>query len=271
MPPPPALCGSFLTSKRSLIALTWTVTTVLTWLAFLLALVLTIQIESHYRRMERYYQDYEGEDGQDRYLNSQDNEQQEQGSQDNASGDKAEELYTFLAHTHSGSMLFCALYTMCWALVLTFYGSTSIVGFTSLRGDYIAPCIPTNTRNASLRIGIFGGAIVMFANLLLVCAVIFGEFRVEDYRDGHEEEDVEPYAVERIATVLAVTCMFLSVLYTTFCILLFLNFNNSQQQDPLDEVKHHGTTPLVTLGDRESSHATAGFITIDSSQSGGST
>jgi hypothetical protein len=39
---------------------------------------------------------------------------------------------------------------------------------------------------------------------------------------------MEPYEVERIATILAVTCMFLSALYTIFAILLFLYFGSEE-------------------------------------------
>ena len=74
-------------------------------------------------------------------------------------------------------MTFVALYTAAMAVALTMYGSTAIVGFTSLRGVYIAPCFsyPSASR---FKVGIFGGAIIFFANLLLVCAVVFGEVRV---------------------------------------------------------------------------------------------
>jgi hypothetical protein len=42
---------------------------------------------------------------------------------------------------------------------------------------YIAPCF-SSAGSPKLKLGIFGGAIIFFANLLLVCAVIFGEVRV---------------------------------------------------------------------------------------------
>jgi len=56
---------------------------------------------------------------------------------------------------------------------------------------------------------------------------------VEDWRDNKEGEegqdnDREPYELERIATVLAVTCMFLAALYSIFAILLFLFFGNKE-------------------------------------------
>merc|ERR1711966_45802 len=99
----------------------------------------------------------------------------------------------------------------------------AIVGFTSLRGVYIAPCFSIGSNK--LRVGIFGGMIVIFANLLLVCAVVLGEVKVNsNYNDDPEREqdgEGEPYEVERIATILAVTFIFLSALYTIFAVLLF--------------------------------------------------
>jgi len=52
--------------------------------------------------------------------------------------------------------------------------------------------------------------------------------QVEDGRDRREggEDDREPYELERIATILAVTCMFLAALYSIFAVLLFLFFGN---------------------------------------------
>jgi hypothetical protein len=65
---------------------------------------------------------------------------------------------------------------MMLATGLSMYGSMAIVGFTSLRGVYIAPCFSIGSNK--LKVGIFGGMIVVFANLLLVCAVVLGEVKV---------------------------------------------------------------------------------------------
>ena len=161
----------------------------MTLFAFLLAVILTCQVHAHYIRMERYYEsqltdDYYRNNGGD------DCEQQEggeeggeaaegcnRGSQDQNSADRQIEYLMQLASISSNSMTFVALYTMAMAVALSMFGSTAIVGFTSLRGDYIAPCF-SSTGSSKLRLGIFGGAIVIFANLLLVCAVVFGEVRV---------------------------------------------------------------------------------------------
>eukprot|EP00543_Licmophora_paradoxa_P015353 CAMPEP_0202463694 /NCGR_PEP_ID=MMETSP1360-20130828/59172_1 /ASSEMBLY_ACC=CAM_ASM_000848 /TAXON_ID=515479 /ORGANISM="Licmophora paradoxa, Strain CCMP2313" /LENGTH=213 /DNA_ID=CAMNT_0049086697 /DNA_START=1 /DNA_END=642 /DNA_ORIENTATION=+ len=213
-----------------------------------MGIMLTIQINSHYRYLSRTAQ-------QDDNYNNDDGEEDKEGG----SSDRAQELIPLLASTSSGAMMFVSLYTMVLATGLAFYGSTAIVGFTSLRGVYIAPCFP---KQSTLKIGLFGGAVIVFANLLMLCAVIFGEIRVEDYLDGHEKEDMEPYAVERIATVLACTCMFLSVLYAVFAILLFLAFaSDVPTGDDYEATDTEGrTNALAAVGHHHE------FITMNSSR-----
>ena len=173
----PSLCGSFLTDKRSLVAFTWTLTTLLTLAAFVGSAGAMMQLHTHYKRMERYYEEQYYDQQQQSYQNNNgddyEGEQQHSGSNDNR---EIYEQYLALASMQSGTMTFVALYTVFVALGLSLYGSTAIVGFTSLRGDYIAPCFSSGSSN--LKLGIFGGATIFFANLLLVCAVIFGEVRV---------------------------------------------------------------------------------------------
>lgn len=162
----PSLCGSFLTDKRSLVAFTWTLTTVLTLIAFIVSTVMVIHVRTSYKRMERaFYEQLAYQKAQNQ------NEQQH-------SADREWEQFYELASMQSGSLTFVAIYTMIIAVALSLYGSTAIVGFTSLRGVYIAPCFSTSGVASTLKLGIFGGAIVLFANLLLICAVIFGEVRV---------------------------------------------------------------------------------------------
>lgn len=167
----PSLCGSFVTDKRSLVAFTWTLTCVFTLIAFITSTVMVIHIHTSYKRMERaYYED----------LESRQYEQQQEGEGHSADNRDWEDQLFELASMQSGSLTFMAVYTMILAVGLSFYGSTAIVGFTSLRGVYIAPCFSTTNSGAtsSLKLGMFGGAIVFFANLLLICAVICGEVRV---------------------------------------------------------------------------------------------
>jgi hypothetical protein len=168
----PSICGGFLSDQRSMVAFTWTITTVLTLLAFLTAVVLAAQIHTHYRRMERYYQT-------DDWYNNYSYNNQGGGSHDAA---KEQQAYLLLATVKARSITFASVYTMMLATGLSLYGSTAIVGFTSLRGIYIAPCFSSDSN--MMRVGIFGGAIVVFANLLVVCAVILGEVRVSGATRG---------------------------------------------------------------------------------------
>jgi hypothetical protein len=163
----PALCGTFLTDKRSLVAFTWTITTVLTLAAFIVSGVMMAHTHTHYKRLERYYE-YQMNNNDDS------NDDKDNG---NDSSDRQYQEYLLLATLGSKSLTFAAVYTMILAIGLCLYGSTAIVGFTSLRGVYIAPCF-SSEGSPKLKLGVFGGAIIFFANLLLVCAVIFGEVRV---------------------------------------------------------------------------------------------
>ena len=180
----PSICGGFLTDRRSMVAFTWSIATVFTIFAFLTAIVLTAQISNHYHRMERYYETddfvnnywyYHNEDGQGQDEGGEEDEQQHH------SGDveKIQQQYMLLSTTKARSITFASVYTMMLATGLSLYGTTAIVGFTSLRGVYIAPCFSSDSN--MMKVGIFGGAIVLFANLLLVCAVILGEVRVSFY------------------------------------------------------------------------------------------
>jgi hypothetical protein len=161
-----------------MVAFTWTITTVLTFFAFLTAVILVIQIHTHYHRMERYY---ESDDWyQSQYAQYQNDDNENENSQDANQAqeniEKTAESLMLLASLSARSITFVPVYTMILAVGLSWYGSTAIVGFTSLRGVYIAPCFSSGPN--TMAVGIFGGAIVIFANLLLVCAVILGEVRV---------------------------------------------------------------------------------------------
>lgn len=68
---------------------------------------------------------------------------------------------------------------------------------------------------------------------------------MEDWND-HRDEEREPYEVERIATVLAVTCMFLAALYTIFAILLFL-YHGSDDGGLADEDDTDNNNKLIDV------------------------
>ena len=168
-----------------MVAFTWSITVLLTFFAFITAIVLVVQIHTHYRRLERYY---ESDEWLQQYMYQDDNVQGGGGSHDQADRYREQQQdYINLATMSARSMSVVAAYTMLLATSLSLYGSTAIVGFTSLRGVYIAPCFSSGSNK--MTVGIFGGAIVMFANLLLVCAVILGEVRVSGY---HQWQSSDP-------------------------------------------------------------------------------
>lgn len=267
----PSLCGPLITSKRSLLALMWTLTTLLSLVAFLTAVLLAARINARYHYLAslaetdddngNYNNNAEGEEGE--------NKEGEGEGEDGGGGSQDQGDYYYyptLAYTSSGAMTFVGLYTSVLALSLSLYGSTAIVGFTSLRGEYIEPCFSAVKRTSGgggvgsggdriygrgrMNVGIFGGALVLFANLLLVTAVILGEFRVEDYLDEGDKEEMEPYAIERVATILAVTCMSLAVVYLLFAGLLFiyhpiLGSDMDDEDDDLMRLGEDKNKPLV--------------------------
>lgn len=165
-----------------MVAFVWSVTTVLTIFAFATAIVLTVKVHTHYKYLEKVYNGDDWYQASDAYYNN-DNSGDENGSQDERYREQIRESFMLLSSMSAKSVTFVAVYTMILATSLSMYGSMAIVGLTSLRGVYIAPCLPIGTNK--LRVGIFGGMIVIFANLLLVCAVVLGEVKVRDGMHTH--------------------------------------------------------------------------------------
>ena len=66
-----------------------------------------------------------------------------------------------------------------------------------------------------------------------------------DDREGDQQQqrEREPYEIERIAAILAITCMFLSAMYTIFAILLFLYAGTDEESLDEDAVVTHHRKP----------------------------
>jgi hypothetical protein len=77
----------------------------------------------------------------------------------------------------SRAMAFAALWTAVLACLMAVFG-TVILGFQSPTGQYYTCCAGNVHRTTPLGLGSFIGALLMFANLTLVCSVLFGEFEV---------------------------------------------------------------------------------------------
>jgi len=77
----------------------------------------------------------------------------------------------------SRAMVFAAIWTAVLSGILVIYG-TVILGIRMPTGKYYACCDSNVHRMTPLSLGAFGGSLLMFANLTLVCAILFGEFEV---------------------------------------------------------------------------------------------
>ena len=77
----------------------------------------------------------------------------------------------------SRALIFTALWTGVLALIMAFVGMV-VLGITSPTGQYYW-CFPGAVhRTTPLSLGTFIGSLFMFANICLVSAVLFGEFKV---------------------------------------------------------------------------------------------
>ena len=148
----PSLCGGTVSSRRGLLASLWSLVTILTLIAFVFALIF-----SHSR--------YSSDDDDYYYQNNAADEEEDQQGRD------AEIAVT------SRAMAFAALWTAVLAALLSIFG-TVVLGWQSPTGVYYTCCAPQVHRTTPLALGSFIGSLLMFANLTLVCSVLFGEFEV---------------------------------------------------------------------------------------------
>ena len=154
----PALCGSVIRNRRSLLAMGWTTVNVLTFLAFIFAISFAVDSASYGNDDDNAYG----------YNNNNNNNEDE---------DEYEEPQIAIT---SQAMSFAALWTAILAGLLAVFG-TIVLGVVSPTGTYYACCAQSVHRTTPIGIGAFIGALFMFSNLTLVSAVIFGEFHVSCY------------------------------------------------------------------------------------------
>lgn len=149
-----SVCGASVSSKRGLLASLWTLVTLLTAISFIVALIFTLSA----RDANRNYDD-------DQYAQQQQRNNQQQNE-------------TEMAVT-SRAMAFAALWTAVLATLMAIFG-TVILGWQSPTGQYYTCCSSRVHKTTPLALGSFIGSLLMFANLTLVCSVLFGEFEVRN-------------------------------------------------------------------------------------------
>ncbi len=147
-----SLCGDSIGSRRGLLASLWSVVSILTAIAFLTAFVYAVTSKYSEEVNYNYYNNGEGGGGE----NSMDPE---------------------LAVT-SRALAFSALWTAVLSTLMSVFG-TVILGFQSpFSGQYYLCCDRNVHRTTPLGLGSFIGALLMLANLTLICSILFGEFEV---------------------------------------------------------------------------------------------
>jgi hypothetical protein len=140
-----------------MLAFGWSMVTLFTLIAFVTAALFTIQS----RELAGDYYDQNYGNNQNAYQN----------------GSSADVSVT------SRALAFTALWMAILALILAFVG-TVILGITSPTGKYYW-CFPGAVhRTTPLSLGTFIGSLFMFANITLVAAVLFGEFKVSNLTCG---------------------------------------------------------------------------------------
>jgi hypothetical protein len=205
------LCGSVVQSKRSLLALTWTIINVLAFFAFFIALAVALTAKNYYNNANGNDYGYygEGEDGQ------------------------REEGETTISMT-SRAMAFVALWTALLSTGMGIYG-TIVIGFVNPSGRYYWCCAQSVHATTQMSVGSFMGALLMYANLTLICAVLFGEFNVKDHReDGGEGENAQSIVYQKSSLAFSIVCIFLTVLYTTFAGILFVFSSDLMKENSED-------------------------------------
>mmetsp|Transcript_18963 Transcript_18963/g.31437 ORF Transcript_18963/g.31437 Transcript_18963/m.31437 type:complete len:262 (+) Transcript_18963:15-800(+) len=222
-----SVCGPIVQSRRGLLAFVWSLVTLLTIIAFVVALFFTISAKNAAQYMD--------DDN-----NNQNNNNQEGQNDDN-------NMNPEIAVT-SRAMAFAALWTAVLACLMAVFG-TVILGFQSPTGQYYTCCASNVHRTTPLGLGSFIGALLMFANLTLVCSVLFGEFEIRDYErdaeDGRDAEYAQELAVGRSSMAFSIMCMFLTVLYAGFAATAYafshsvLEENEADEQQQSQSQHHH--------------------------------
>jgi len=195
----PSICGNTISSRRSLLATGWFVVNFLALFSFLSAFALALSAKSN----------SDGSGGYNYYNNNDGNDSGDEKE------DQQQQQYYDVGNSDARVILFAALWTAVLASVLGIYG-TVVLGFqVPVIGRYHWCFTSGVHRTTHLAIGVFIGALFMFANLTLICSILFWEFRM---RGGSQGTNA---SLERSSLAFSILCIFLAVLYIVFAAITF--------------------------------------------------
>lgn len=156
-------------SRRSLLAALWSMVGLLTLTSFVIAIVFAVASINY--------------DAENNWQGGQNNNNQQQqsyyGNNNNGSGSNT--IGSSISVTPR-AMVFAAMWTAVLSGILAIYG-TVILGVRMPNGKYYACCAGNVHRMTPLSLGAFGGSLLMFANLTLVFAILFGAFEVRSWQE----------------------------------------------------------------------------------------
>lgn len=217
----PSVCGTLVQSKRSLLAVTWTFVNLLVLTAYVMAIVYTYtapRIQNYNKNKYNNNPYYYGEEAN----REEDRQQQQQHQGMN---------YT------SRAMIFAYLWTLVLSIIMALYG-TVILGIASIfTGRYYWCCNHAVHKTTPFTIGGFIGSLLMYANLTLICSVLFGEFKIMDYNNNNDrpegEEGNENLSISSMA--FSILCAVLTFLYAAFAAMLYTYSGDLIQENAEDE------------------------------------
>ncbi|KAL3791771.1 hypothetical protein ACHAWO_012979 [Cyclotella atomus] len=209
-------------SRRSLLAALWSIVGLLTISAFIIAFLFAFA--------SRQYQNNEyGDNNYDRGAN------------------KMQGVGGVISVT-SRAMVFAAIWTAVLSGIIVIYG-TVILGVQSPTGKYYQCCSGNVHRLTPMSLGAFGGSLMMFANLTLVCAILFGEFEIRDFALNQNDSNNTGNVVDQTSFAFSIMCIFFTIMYASFAGLLFANSTtlleesvadaNEEKLKPSDEQIHN--------------------------------
>jgi hypothetical protein len=158
--------------RRSLLAALWSIVGLLTLTSFVIAIVFACASENYDSSSSSNNNNNGGGGGG----GSADDRQQNSGG---AAGSAIS--------VTSRAMVFAAIWTAVLSGILVVYGTVILGIHVPITGKYYACCRGNVHRMTPISLGAFGGSLLMFANLTLVFAILFGEFEVRQLYDGGSE------------------------------------------------------------------------------------
>jgi len=96
----------------------------------------------------------------------------------------------------------------------------------------------------------------MFANLTLVCAILFGEFEIRDFALNQNENN-NGNVVDQTSFAFSIMCIFFTIMYSSFAALVFANSTTLLEESVADakeetsmphDVQIHNHTPGNIMG-----------------------